>query len=44
MLDGLKRVAGRIVDKAGRLHGVTAQDRALMARIRAGNLTYLSDR
>jgi asparagine synthase (glutamine-hydrolysing) len=44
MLDGLKRVAGRIADKAGRLHGVTAQDRALMARIRAENLTYLSDR
>lgn len=44
MLDGLKRVAGRIADKAGRLHGVSPQDRMLMARIRAENLTYLSDK
>lgn len=43
MLDGLKRVAGRIADKAG-LHGLTAQERALIGRIRAENLTYLSDR
>jgi hypothetical protein len=43
MLNGLKRVAGRIADRAG-LHGVRAEDRALMARIRAEKITYLSDR
>lgn len=44
MLDGLKRVAGRIAGRAGRLHGVSAQDRMLIARIRAENLTYLSEK
>jgi hypothetical protein len=43
MLEGLKRVAGRIAGRAG-LQGVPAPDRALMSRIRGANLTYLSDR
>lgn len=43
MLDGLKRVAGRIAGRGG-LQGVPAPDRALMSRIRHANLTYLSDR
>lgn len=43
MLEGLKRVAGRIAGKAWAL-GVSAEDRALMSSIRSAHLTYLSDK
>lgn len=43
MLENLKRVAGRFAGIRA-AHGVSPEDRALMARIREAKLTYLSDR
>lgn len=43
MLEGLKRVAGRFAGMRA-MHGLSAEDRALMSRIHAAKLTYLSDR
>lgn len=44
MLEGLKRVAGRIVGKSGLPRDLSAEDRLLLSRIRADKLTYLSDK
>ncbi|HEY0822054.1 MAG TPA: TylF/MycF/NovP-related O-methyltransferase [Rhizobacter sp.] len=44
MLEGLKRVAGRIVGRSGLPRDLSAEDRLLLTRIRADRLTYLSDR
>jgi hypothetical protein len=44
MLEGLKRVAGKIAGATRRGAALQPQDRALVERIREKNLTYLSDR
>ena len=44
MLQGLKRVASRLVGKAGLPRDMSGDDRALMSRIREERLTYLSEK
>jgi asparagine synthase (glutamine-hydrolysing) len=44
MLEGLKRVAGRIAGRSGLPREIGDDDRELVSRIRADRLTYLSDK
>lgn len=44
MLQGLKRVASRLVGRAGAVRDLSADDLALMSRIREERLTYLSEK